>query len=145
MNLYAKLGIALGAVLLLAASTIGVLRAIDSVYDAGYDAGKLAIQAEQQQAVIDAQNKIIDLNAQLAKLGTEYARLETEALLRAQEGPETVTRIIREAPEFQCVRPAALAARRLQDLRLIAAAADRNQDPVPADGVQALPGAGDRP
>ena len=127
-GLQTKLLIGLVGVVVLAAAVIGVIKAVDSIYDAGYDAGEQAAQTEQLQALVDAQERIIGLNKELAEKSVAYAKLEAEAMLESTTAPQTVTRIIRENPQFQCVRPAALASERVRSLQAIADAVGPRSD-----------------
>lgn len=145
LGLYARLAIGLAAVLLLAGATWLVLHSVQNIYDSGHEAGVAETKAEQLQALVASQNAVIELNKQLAERNLAYASLEADALLQAGQAPATVTRIIRENPEFQCRRPPELAAQRLSELKAVAVAAGGGADGgVPVVGVPAVPAAPDR-
>lgn len=141
----ARLILAIGAFLIIAGAIIAVIAGFRALYQSGYDAGENAAKTEQLQALVEANQAIAQLNKDLGEKAVAYARLEAQAELQATQAPETVTRIIRENPQFQCTRPAALAAQRMQELQSIADAIGGGApDRLPAIGVRALPAAPDQ-
>lgn len=144
-SLTGRILLAVAAFLLIAGATYLVVSSLRGLYQSGYDAGASATKAEQLTALVEAHQAIAQLNKDLGEKAVAYARLEAQAELQATQAPETVTRIIRENPQFQCTRPAALAAQRMQELRSIAdAAAGGANDRLPPVGVRAVPAAPDQ-
>lgn len=144
-SLTGRILLAIAAFLLIAGATYLVVSSIRGLYDAGYDAGVSATQTEQLTALVEAHKAIAELNKDLGEKAVAYARLEAQAELQATQAPETVTRIIRENPQFQCTRPDALAAQRLQELVSIANAVGGGADDrVPSVGIPPVPTAPDQ-
>lgn len=143
-TLTARILVVVAIGLLCAFAVWSVLKAIDGIYDRGYQAGKAEVEAQTLRALVDAERRVNDLNTRLSQLDNQYDALQAAALLDTQAAPQTIREIIHANPQFTAVRPAALADQRLRELAAVAAAV-RGTGDLPVDRDPALRRAGDRP
>ena len=116
--------ILLVVVLVLSGCYVAVTRAYRSIYDAGYHAGKIEVDAQYKDAIIAHQAEQLKLQKQIMADTTRYNNLFDLYRQMEAQGPKEIVRYVREDPAFAASkRPARAHAQRVRELQSLREAA----------------------